>query len=110
MHFSAFIPTVTAKDCCVGTNDGRSYSYDSNCIVQVCIGLSTHDVNTHSIYFEKFLFIYTVYGFVNTTYDVTEGGRLDTFFQLNVERETTHPTLNNISGTISAVAGGTASE
>ena len=34
----SIIPTVTAKDCCVGTNDGRSYSYDSNCTVQVCIG------------------------------------------------------------------------
>ena len=31
-------PTVTAKDCCVGANDGRSYSHDGNCIVKVCIG------------------------------------------------------------------------
>ena len=28
----------TAKHCCVGTSDGRSYSYDSDCTVRSCIG------------------------------------------------------------------------
>ena len=49
-----------------------------------------------------------VHGFLSTTYNVTEGNRVDTLFQLNMKGETHFSTLN-ISGTIS-VTGGTASE
>ena len=31
-------PTVTAKDCCVGTNNGLSYFYDGNCTIHICKG------------------------------------------------------------------------
>ena len=56
------------------------------------------------------MYIYSVvHGFVNATYNVTEGGRLNTLFQLNVVEDTSSPALT-ISGTITAVAGGTASE
>ena len=57
-----------------------------------------------------FLYIIAaVHGFANATYDVVEGERLDTFFQLNVKGMTAFPSLI-IQGTVTTVAGGTASK
>ena len=55
-------------------------------------------------------YIYIVHGFVNATYDVVEDERLDTVFQLNVKGETTFSDGLVVSGIITTVAGGTASE
>ena len=52
---------------------------------------------------------YVVHGFADTIYDVVEGNILQTLFQLNVKGETLSDRLN-ISGTITAVATGTASK
>ena len=51
-----------------------------------------------------------VHGFAQAVYTVMEEERLDTRFQLNVKGTTNFPGLMNIQGTITSVAGGTASE
>ena len=51
-----------------------------------------------------------VHGFAQAVYNVMEESRLDTRFQLNVKSRTNFPGLLNIQGTITAAAGGTASE
>ena len=38
--------------------------------------------------------LHTVHGFTNASYDVEEGGRLDTEFELNVKGTTNFPNLN----------------
>ena len=103
-----------AKDCCVGTSDGRSYSYDGDCAVRSCIGqlhleylcegievLCMHFIGGIKVVGLMYILI-VVHGFVNASYDVLEGDRLDIYFQLNESF--------SISGTIITMAGGTASE
>ena len=51
-----------------------------------------------------------VHGFVQAVYTVREEEMLDTRFRLNVKNMANFPGLLNIQGTITATAGGTASE
>ena len=48
-------------------------------------------------------FLFTVHGFINASYDVSEGERIDTVFGLNVKGEATQAPL--IKGEISVEAG-----
>ena len=54
--------------------------------------------------------VVTVHGFLRTEYNVTEGGRLDAVFQLNVKGTTQLGSGLVVSGTITAPADGTASK
>ena len=54
--------------------------------------------------------LYIVHGFVQAVYDLNEEEILDTRVQLNVKGMTKFPALLTIQGTITSVAGGTASE
>ena len=53
-----------------------------------------------------------VHGFVKANYDAVEGHSIEALFQLNVKGETAYRTINTsrLSGSITAEAGGTASE
>ena len=52
----------------------------------------------------------TVHGFAQAVYNVMEENILNTRFELNVKGTTNFPGLLFIQGTITSVAGGTASE
>ena len=54
--------------------------------------------------------IVSVHGFANATYNVVEGERLNTFFELNVKGETPFGGALVVAGTITTASGGTASE
>ena len=54
--------------------------------------------------------IVAVHGFANATYNVVEGERLNTFFELNVKGETPFGGALVFSGRITTASGGTASE
>ena len=58
------------------------------------------------------MILFLVHGFVEAEYDAIEGDRLEVLFQLNVKGETASRTLttSRLSGSITAEAGGTASE
>ena len=53
---------------------------------------------------------HTVHGFQQSKYDVEEGGRLDTGFQLNVKGTTRFAGDLVVTGLITATADGTASK
>jgi hypothetical protein len=76
------IQAADRKECCIGTNDGLSYHEGGTCTQ--CV----------------------VHGFVQATYDVDEGNRLDTTFKPNVKGMTRLSLL--VSGTITAEPGCTA--
>ena len=57
----------------------------------------------------SFHLVFTVHGFANASYDVEEGERLDTVFQLNVKGTTNLPNLM-LSGNITSVPGPNTSE
>ena len=40
-------PMANASSCCVGTDDGMSYSEDGECIVRQCIGETVYCVYLH---------------------------------------------------------------
>ncbi|CAI8047950.1 hypothetical protein GBAR_LOCUS26509, partial [Geodia barretti] len=80
---------VVAADhraCCVGTDDGLSFNDGTTCTL--CI----------------------VHGFRQSKYDVVEGGRLDTRFQLNVKGTTQFGGGLVVPGLITTAADGTASK
>ena len=52
----------------------------------------------------------TVHGFAQAVYNVSEEDILNTRFELNAKGVTNFPSVVNIQGTITAAAGGTASE
>ena len=58
---------------------------------------------------EKLLTLILVHGFVNATYFVVETDELDTFFRLEVKGYLGIPGYN-IQGTVTTMAGGTASK
>ncbi|CAI8020301.1 hypothetical protein GBAR_LOCUS12147, partial [Geodia barretti] len=79
---------VVAADqraCCVGTDDGLSFNDGTTCIL--CV----------------------VHGFHQSKYDVEEGRRLDTMFQLNVKATTQFGGALVVTGLITATPDGTAS-
>ena len=70
-------------------------------IIVVPSFLSNLEINYAGFY------LFTVHGFLQTTYDVDEDERLDTMFQLNVKGTT--PLSLVITGIITAAADGSAS-
>ena len=56
------------------------------------------------------LFNPAVHGFLRDAYSVSEGGRLDTMFQLNVKGRTQFGGTPVVTGIITATADGTASK
>ena len=61
------------------------------------------------IFWIYIIHILTVHGFAQASYDVVEGERLDTTFELNVKGTTTFPDIFTILGGIISESG-TASE
>ena len=69
-------PVENARECCVGTEDGVSYSQDGDCTIRQCIGnkiIFAPVFNTitplPSVHMEM---IYTVHGFPHVSFNVTE--------------------------------------
>ena len=96
----ALVPAADQRACCVGTDDGLSYNNGTTCTL--CKG-----IDCHTIFMACLMLLFSVHGFLQHEYDLTEGAQLDTVFQLNVKGNTQFG--RSLSGTITAEAAGTAS-
>ena len=98
------VPANSVRECCVGTNEGLSWSGE---ICTACVGIIyIFFVRLH--FCDQMCIYFTVHGFTQAVYDLEE--RLDTRFELNVKGRTNFPGALTIQGVITAMPGGTASE
>ena len=89
----------------MGTDDGLSYNNGTTCTL--CIGIECHTNFLWPV--RLILLLFSVHGFLQHEYDLTEDDQLDTVFQLNVKGNTQFGRSLVVSGTITAEAAGTAS-
>ena len=99
------IPAKSERECCVGTDNGLSFSSGGVCIR--CIGVLYHSLY-HSL--TTFCSLFSVHGFTRARYQVVEGERVDVSFQLNVKGTSQFESSLNIRGEVTASADGTASK
>ena len=102
------IPATSERECCVGTDNGLSFSSGGVCIRCIGVLLSFSLYNYHSL--TTFCSLFSVHGFTRARYQVVEGERVDVSFQLNVKGTSQFESSLNIRGEVTASADGTASK
>ena len=93
---------LTARECCVGTDDGHSYEVDGVCTVTECTGTNLMMVilllplilSSHCLY----CLYLSVHGFEHPLYYLREGENLTTSFLREVKGATQFPFLQLYGG------------